>query len=116
MFRRHTKDLLGAELDAAVALAERRGLSLSLTGEQQQCFVDGILFAPSTNWADGGPIIDRERMNFATVGTGPRDAAGHLPIIAICLNSRIAAEGPTHLIAAMRAFVADRLGESVELG
>lgn len=54
----------------------------------------------STDWAHGGPIIEREKMGvFPTHGGW---AAG--------LQS-----GPTPLIAAMRCYVASRLGEDVSI-
>jgi hypothetical protein len=70
-------------------------------------------FYPSTTWVDGGPIIDRERMSFATMGTGPAGENGKAPIVAIPEESRHAMEGPTHLVAAMRAFVAGKFGLEV---
>jgi hypothetical protein len=66
------------------------------------------VFAPSTCWADGGPIIQRQRMAFwiaddqsyiATVQT----ASGHI----------FHWDGETHLIAAMRTYVASKFGEEV---
>ena len=57
-------------------------------------------YSPPTNWAHGGPIIEREVIGvFPTHGGW---AAG--------LQS-----GPTPLIAAMRCYVASRLGDEVEV-
>lgn len=70
-------------------------------------------FRPSTDWVQGGSIIDRERMNFATTGTGPAGENGKAPIVAIPEGGPKAMEGPTHLIAAMRAYVASRFGDTV---
>ncbi|SAL01594.1 hypothetical protein AWB80_08161 [Caballeronia pedi] len=70
-------------------------------------------YSPSTRWAEGGLIVDRARMNFATIGTGPRDEDGNEPIVAIPIEGRRAAQGPTHLIAAMRAIVLNHFGEEV---
>lgn len=64
-------------------------------------------FNPQGNWAQGGPIIDRERIQFrseqniqyrAFIGLYGADATG-----------------PTHLIAAMRCFVASRIGDEVDI-
>jgi len=65
------------------------------------------LYIPSTDWSQGGPIIERERIQFrseqniqyrAFIGLYGADAVG-----------------PTHLIAAMRCYVASKLGEEVEV-
>ena len=62
---------------------------------------------PSTAWEHGGPIIERERIalefldgEWCAWAPGPQRADGR---------------GPTPLIAAMRAYVASRFGESVDL-
>lgn len=135
-----THELEGAFLDQAVAK------SLCLEHETQvdrvtrggigffsvcMAVVDGGLrmFFPSSDWRDGGPIIERERIALVCVRprndsndgqywdayfdagyTGPdgqvdsRDNRATQPM-----------EGPTPLIAAMRALVAAKLGEEVEL-
>ena len=54
----------------------------------------------STDWAQGGPIIEREKMGVFPTHDGW--AAG--------MQS-----GPTPLIAAMRCYVASRLGEDVSI-
>jgi hypothetical protein len=65
-------------------------------------------FAPSTEWAHGGPIIEREK-----IGVWPSESiSGQWG--ARMLNTYIM-YGPTPLIAAMRCFVASRLGEEVEV-
>lgn len=63
-------------------------------------------YAPSTDWAQGGPIIERERIELVPNGKGwdALQQAQHIPI-----------EGPTPLIAAMRCYVAKKLGDEVEL-
>jgi hypothetical protein len=71
------------------------------------------VFSPSTTWSDGGPLIDKHRINFATMGTGPRDENGREPVVAITYDGRNAMTGPTHLIAAMRAIVRDTFGDTV---
>lgn len=66
----------------------------------------------STNWAQGGPIIEREGMNLSTVDAlnGPFWVA-HMPYG----MSDDFAEGATPLIAAMRCYVASKLGNVVEV-
>lgn len=83
-------------------------------------------YEPSTDWAAGGPIIERERIATWPAGsgwcaahpTGYREGRGSgyfdAEIGTIdCRDDEIG--GPTALIAAMRAFVAARLGDEVEL-
>ena len=60
----------------------------------------------STDWAQGGPIIQREELSslkcYSTNEWG-------------CLNGEVFCEGPTPLIAAMRCYVASKLGDEVEI-
>jgi len=75
---------------------------------------DGSDYAPSRKWAHGGPIIERELMQISGSVTNnePRwfalrvkdDKSG------VCKG-----HGPTPLIAAMRCYVASRLGDDVEI-
>lgn len=84
-----TSELTGAALDWAVAKCE---------GIRKPDLVggfDGIgnysePWEPSTNWSQGGPIIEREAAQYECFG-------------------------PTPLIAAMRCYVASKLGDEVEI-
>lgn len=100
-----TQNLTGAALDWAVAKCE--GVEIT--------FSEGLQAAPlgtpsgqwemySTNWAQGGPIIERERIH---VYPGPQWTAGMKPGQFIY--------GLTPLIAAMRCFVASKLGDEMEV-
>lgn len=69
-------------------------------------------FRPSTNWAQGGPIIEREKMDISHheglwganwIRQLGEDGDGYR------------AYGPTPLIAAMRCYVASKLGDEVEI-
>lgn len=72
-------------------------------------------YSPSTNWSQGGAIIDQERYTFATIGTGPVDpVTGFEPVVCIGIDC-LACEGPTHLIAAMRCLVRNCLGDEVDV-
>lgn len=100
-------ELEGALLDAAVAKAH--GQPDSVVAEVRKFAGAFDSFAPSTRWDHGGPIIERERINVVSVRPGdwaasPKDQT---------YTGR--QEGPTPLIAAMRAYVASKLGEEVEL-
>jgi hypothetical protein len=116
--------LEGSLLDAAVAKAE--GLPLSNEWKQgDSCRVgtgEGDLrtFAPSTDWAHGGPIIERERISISPYFRDPDGqwSAG-MPLRQSpppgVSYSRRPCLGATPLIAAMRAYVASKLGEEVDL-
>jgi len=65
-------------------------------------------FSPSINWAQGGPIIEREMIELGMYGDQWR-AVMHLE------SESIYQDGSTPLIAAMRCYVASKLGDEVEL-
>jgi hypothetical protein len=62
----------------------------------------------STDWAQGGPIIDRELIETSRGGA----YAEHFWK---ATRNSITAYGPTQLIAAMRCYVASKLGDEVEI-
>jgi hypothetical protein len=64
------------------------------------------LYQPSSDWAQGGPILDRERINLRDDG-GDQWAADD--------SIRAATYGLTPLVAAMRCYVASKLGETVNV-
>jgi len=129
-------DLLGAELDCAVAKAMglrwsfvptdpefgmRRALCVAEITPNPH--IDGFpVFSPSTRWEHGGPIIQRERIATAWLDSrwnawmpGCSDQ-GYYGEYALDVHASDAnGMGDTPLIAAMRAFVASKLGETVEL-
>ncbi|NBS24527.1 MAG: DUF2591 domain-containing protein [Altererythrobacter sp.] len=96
-----TQDLIGEALDLAVA--ECVGLNLYVARLQR--------FSPSTNWAQGGPIIEREYISVCAHLVGRWNA--YLP------NEKASLEflrsGPTPLVAAMRCYVASKLGEEIDI-
>jgi hypothetical protein len=107
-----TSELMGSKLDWAVATA----LHLNITGVTSVVYVNRKVFIPSVYWEQGGPIIESERIDVLGMVRGE---AG--PWTA-CLRKKDEAppwrhitEGPTPLIAAMRCFVASRLGDTVDI-
>jgi hypothetical protein len=65
----------------------------------------------STDWAQGGPIIDREGICLSCVVTmAPWDARIYVPD-----EEPWQAKGTTPLIAAMRCYVASKLGDTVDI-
>lgn len=71
-------------------------------------------FHYSTVWAQGGPIIDREWINLTP---WPNESNEDTRWQAVQFDSPEVTEsfGPTPLIAAMRCFVASKLGDEVEI-
>ena len=65
-------------------------------------------FEPSTDWAQGGPIIEREIDMLVKQDSGLWLASVPDPKMPFVL-------GPTPLIAAMRCFCASKLGDEVEI-
>lgn len=81
-------------------------------GELHLHYCDVILlhtYDPSTNWAEGGPIIEREDMDVGTSTHG-----GWRAVLATEPEYTYG-EGPTPLIAAMRCYVASKLGDEVDV-
>jgi hypothetical protein len=97
-----TNELTGAALDWAVAKAEGyTGAALeSRTGEW---------YTPSTYWAQGGPIIEREWIDLHCVNDSLWEAECPAP------GGLAMQNGPTPLIAAMRCRVASKLGDEVDV-
>jgi hypothetical protein len=115
-------ELEDALLDAAVAKAEGQlapiPSSWNAAERGEWTWVDGMNLAYSSDWADGGPIIERERIDVAYWGRKTQEPwrAG----IGIAADSDVwdtdtAMKGATPLIAAMRAYVASKFGEEIEL-
>jgi len=73
-------------------------------------------FSPSSRWEYGGPIIEREGLVVAKFWEpidGPITPG--LEWASMTLDDKHRMDGPTPLIAAMRAFVASKLGDEVEV-
>ena len=110
-----TAELIGPALDWAVAKVEgHRPLwdesseRFFLWGDCDWAFLGE--FSPSTNWAQGGPIIEKEKMDFKWVGINLCRAS-----IEWLDERHVEAFGPTPLVAAMRCFVASKLDDDVEI-
>jgi hypothetical protein len=122
MSKHKVSELDGALLDAAVAKAA--GLMVREFGSAWQ-HIEGCrhsnqgepeAWCPSTKWDQGGPIIERERIEvipyfrFDSREFFEGWRAGIAPECAPDYSF-----GQTPLIAAMRAYVISKLGEEIEL-
>lgn len=123
-----TRDLIGAQLDWAVAKCE--GYECEFGDEVSGPWLvpqEGYLhdekplasFRPSTDWAQGGPLSERESL---CVGRKQQCDTAYCPINdptvdcwARTSNGGHLSYGPTPLIAAMRCFCASRLGDEINI-
>lgn len=105
-----TSELTGAALDWAVAKAEgayQPSLDVFRDGSMLVNY-GGMYPEWSTDWSHGGPIIERETIELtANVPQGWGAYVGKLV--------KHSGQGPTPLIAAMRCYVASKLGDEVEI-
>jgi hypothetical protein len=111
-----TAELTGPALDWAVCEAEslnafgfevREGKLWTLCSDREYWKSDF-----SSNWAQGGPIIERE---FITIDQKERSICACIDAPEGCELNDIWANGPTPLIAAMRCYVASKLGDTVDI-
>ena len=96
-----TSELTGAALDWAVQKCEgaRKDIDFVWWTDDH--------YSPSTDWAQGGPIIERQEIELVPKGMhwdAYADEDFHVPY-----------SGPTPLIAAMRCYVASKLGDNVDI-
>ena len=116
-----TYELTGAALDWAVQAAQY-DYPLDEVWEYRN-----DAFKPSTNWAQGGPIIEREGLGLEYDREWMYDPAAQDPDDEPDNGDRWRADynvrgdqclseyGPTPLIAAMRCLVCSKLGDEVEI-
>lgn len=110
-----TSTLTGPALDWAVCVAagwaptirpaiecDNELVTPVFLGDNEQC--------PSTDWAQGGPIIERQGLHLRKSGCEWQCDYWNNSILNF--DTRY---GPTPLIAAMRCYVASKLGDTVEV-
>ena len=125
-----TSELTGAALDWAVAKCEgflpadmTRGVGYFrpkdpnkakyFTREYNDSGSTGFaqaMYEPSSNWAQGGPIIEREGVTSSKTVHGFWEAYKRPHSEQECYQI-----GPTPLIAAMRCYVASKMGDEVDV-
>ena len=109
-----TSELTGAALDWAVAKCEGEpvcfdGMTVRYVPGQ---FSDEEFYNPSTEWAQGGPIIEREGLFLCLA---PFVEQPDEKWMATDKHGQVTEYGTTPLIAAMRCYVASKLGDDVEI-
>jgi len=122
LYKFETSQLTGHALDWAVAKCEGMRIEVRpksacgrplyvLAAEQGR---EPWLWYPSTNWAQAGPIIEREGMGvwmYQFNEQGEPEQGWY----AEDKDGNHVRTGPTPLIAAMRCFCASKLGDTVEI-
>lgn len=90
-------------IDGAIYIVSLRDVMVGMDGIDQAEYIDP--FHPSTRWKDGGPLIDSNVVIISkqTDGEWWSHSENHL------------GEGHTALIAACRAIVAEKLGDTVQV-
>ena len=131
-----TANLTGAALDWAVAKCDQpvysdKALVASVKGGTDGIGIEHEPFNPSTDWTQGGHFVEREGIGilfdagsacskpswFAT----PHDQCttssyeGEQFDPSFMVDEAAGVRGPTPLIAAMRCYVASKLGDEVEI-
>jgi hypothetical protein len=119
-----TSELTGQALDWAVAKCEGDVTELMYDGITWGFKLDGkikvlakgwaisMMWNPSTDWALGGPIIERENIGLVCQQIGSTQGCAYRHTE----NGEVFYYyGPTPLIAAMRCYVASKLGDEVEI-
>ena len=71
------------------------------------------LWNPTEDWAQAGPIIERECIEICPHDVEPWWARVHVK--GTGMFQRVGVLGPTPLIAAMRCYVASKLGDEIEI-
>lgn len=121
-----TNQLTGAALDWAVAKCEERITGFNLGGglqvrgrteegaELPDAWDLWYEWHPSTDWAQGGPIIEREGIDIDCLRCGGK-IDGWIAALPMFDEAKYQESSPTPLIAAMRCYVASKLGDEVEI-
>lgn len=110
-----TNELTGAALDWAVAKCEGWEYDDPETPSR-----DDRNYKPSINWKQGGPIIEREHFAIDYYPDGGHPDGGEWLVTSPAYETDAGIPlhqgfGPTPLIAAMRCYVASKLGDEVDV-
>lgn len=105
-----TSELAGRALDWVVAKLE----GVPVDHPDYVWKIGGTVYRYSTDWAQGGPIIEREKIAVAYEPSLVYDDSCRWK--ALCaMNDNGHEYGPTPLIAAMRCYVMSELGDEVDV-
>lgn len=121
-----TADLIGPALDWAVAYGLNgepgflEAFGVRMLGRSITKAVRMGEIKPSTDWSQGGPLIEQYNIQTSYNGNGfRRSPTGKYWCAYVCKphgpEERPSGGGPTPLIAACRAIVAAKLGDTVQI-
>lgn len=114
-----TSELTGAALDWAVAKCE--GVEVKKFKESPSLFYGKGFdkYHPSTDWAQGGPIIEKMHgycmEHYPELPEDERFYCSTSSVAETWHDHPVSARGGTTLVAAMRAYVASKLGDEVDV-
>lgn len=130
-----TSELIGAPLNWAVARCEGwdkdtymmspdipKDINGRVIGIMVPIIREYVWYAPSTDWSQGGPIVEREGIELSPIEIDSENGnitfsksrwGARTPYMLLYDEDFI--QGPTPLIAAMRCYVASKLGNEVEI-
>ena len=118
-----TSELTGVALDWAVAKCNGKTLHYFVDDPFKKdpwLTVDGNAdqplhsYTPSTDWAQGGPIIERAGVAIDCVQSDG-EIAGWIAQLPMFREAKYEEPSPTPLIAAMRCYAASKLGDEVDV-
>ena len=118
-----TSELAGAALDWAVAKCNGKTLHYFVDDPLKKdpwLLVNGDVdqplhsYTPSTDWAQGGPIIERAGVAIDCIQSDG-EIAGWIAQLPMFREAKYEEPSPTPLVAAMRCYVASKLGDEVEI-
>lgn len=107
-----TAELTGRALAWAVGIAEGCKVEARHTKSVAILFPGApraVPWNPHSDWSQGGPIIEREGIEIR------RWAIAEAVSWRACSVTQEFGYGPNHLIAAMRCYVANKLGDEIDL-
>lgn len=109
-----TSELIGPALDWAVVFAINLQFPETVAQDDSGRFYD---WSPSTVWSQGGPILEREGITTRRVhdGTWRADFSEAVLKPDGSAYAYFQKKGPNPLIAAMRCYVASKLGEEIDV-
>lgn len=87
----------------------------TVTGKLYAAGLSPVVFRPSTNWAQGGPIIEREGIEIRVHCTHNNVITSWVAEKDWPMDKTVGCCGPTPLISAMRCYVASKLGDEIEI-
>jgi hypothetical protein len=108
-------DYLVAKIDG-IALSQVK-FSFQIKTHGHLMAQPGFVYSPTSNWAQGGPIIEREKIcvEWETYDTDDTNYGYWSARMYTPPQGTTYTEGETALIAAMRSYVASKLGDEVEI-